>query len=141
MAPGSRLKLAKYSGDNGLMRIWLTCAATVVCSCVFVPAAAAPQFVGIDIAPHQRAHLIRVIAKAENCRHLNNPGCIRRADGSYREYDSFEAGLIDLAHEVDRRRGHTVRWILEDFNRSGTPHYSDKVLRLDQDLIAEFVIR
>lgn len=101
----------------------------------------APIHVSIDERPYIESRFERVvnaIAAAENC--PANPGCLRAKDGSYPRFESIEAGMKRLRHEVDRRRGRTARWILNDFNRGGTPGYADYVLRIAK-MSGEEIIR
>jgi hypothetical protein len=96
------------------------------------PQAQAPTHIGIDARPYYENRLERVVkavARTENCAKLLNPGCLRSGDGSYRRYRRIEDGMADLRHEIYRRRGHTIRWILSDFNRQ-SPGYPDLVARV-----------
>lgn len=110
----------------------------IVWSAIGPPPLRAPMVLGIDEAPYLRHKLIAAIARTENCD--MNPGCVRAKDGSYPRYSSLEAGMRALEHEVDRRRGHNMRWVLDDYNRGGTQDYADFVLYI-ADLSGEEILR
>jgi hypothetical protein len=81
--------------------------------------------------------VVTAISKAENCLRWSNPGCLRAKNGEYRVFESIEAGMRALEHEVIRRRGRTIRQILESYNPNvpGYPEFVARVGRLDLEEI------
>lgn len=94
-----------------------------------IPRAQAPEHIGIDDSAARKHRLVKAISRIENCPFFN-VGCLRRGDGSYRQYPSLRAGMKALEREIERRRGHSVAWILNDFNRGGTVGYSGRVAKI-----------